>query len=372
MTNERPSIATLTDEELLTEVRRLAAGERRATVDVIHALMQLDERRLYLAEGCSSLFTYCTQVLHFSEQAAYGRIEAARAARRVPAILPLLEDGSLTLTAVGLLAPHLTAANQADLLAAARHKSKREIEQMVAAIRPRPPAPTIIRRAAAPQPPSILAPGLVGGQAVHTERVHLSEGTPAQPVVYGPPLQVALPTASASKPAVVAPLSPESYKVQVTISRRAHDHLRRAQELLRHSIPNGDAAQVIERALALLVQDLERKKSATVRNPRAASRPRTGSRHVPSAVRREVWHRDGGQCAFVGAAGRCTERGFLELHHVIPFADGGASDAANLQLRCRAHNAYEAEVWFGPLVVREASDAYEATRSGPSRPANVW
>src|SRR5207248_4153749 len=70
-------------------------------------------------------------------------------------------------------------------------------------------------------------------------------------------------------------------------------------------------------------------------------------------VKREVWARDGGRCAFVGVNGRCTERGFLEYHHVQPFADGGLSVAENLQLRCRAHNAYEAGQWFGPLFRSE-------------------
>jgi hypothetical protein len=80
------------------------------------------------------------------------------------------------------------------------------------------------------------------------------------------------------------------------------------------------------------------------------------------------WARDEGRCAFVGDAGRCTERGFLEFHHVVPFAEGGATDAANLQLRCRAHNAFEAEEWFGPLIARERPPAYTitGTRSGPS------
>jgi hypothetical protein len=57
-------------------VKRLAAGERRATAVLIRSLMELDARRLYLSEGCSSLFTYCTQVLHLSESAAYNRIHS--------------------------------------------------------------------------------------------------------------------------------------------------------------------------------------------------------------------------------------------------------------------------------------------------------
>jgi 5-methylcytosine-specific restriction endonuclease McrA len=82
---------------------------------------------------------------------------------------------------------------------------------------------------------------------------------------------------------------------------------------------------------------------------------------VAAAVKREVWARDGGQCAFVGTAGRCTERGFLEYHHVIPFADGGETNVSNLELRCRAHNGFEAERWSGPReedLIREVGPGY--------------
>jgi hypothetical protein len=79
-------------------------------------------------------------------------------------------------------------------------------------------------------------------------------------------------------------------------------------------------------------------------------------------VKREVWARDGGQCTFVGAAGRCTERGFVEYHHLIPFADGGETDVSNLQLRCRAHNAFEERRWSRPGeqdLVREIGPIYD-------------
>jgi len=66
-----------------------------------------------------------------------------------------------------------------------------------------------------------------------------------------------------------------------------------------------------------------------------------------------MWARDEGRCAFVGTNGRCEERGFLELHHAVPFAAGGKTTTQNLELRCRAHNAYEAQLYFGPPMVRE-------------------
>src|SRR4030095_13612487 len=117
MTSAIQSFPHLSDNELLATVKRLATTECRATAALVRSLMELDVRRLYLGEGYSSLFTYCTQALHLAEGAAYNRIEAARAARRFPTILAVLEDGSVTLTTVRLLAPHLTAANHQNALA---------------------------------------------------------------------------------------------------------------------------------------------------------------------------------------------------------------------------------------------------------------
>jgi len=125
---EFSSIGQLSDRELLAHVHGAVGRERDATVQLIALLMELDARRLYLAEGCASLFAYCTQVLHLSEHAAYHRIEAARAARRFPVILERLADGAVNLTAIGLLAPLLTPQNHREILDAARHKSKRDIE----------------------------------------------------------------------------------------------------------------------------------------------------------------------------------------------------------------------------------------------------
>jgi 5-methylcytosine-specific restriction endonuclease McrA len=157
-----------------------------------------------------------------------------------------------------------------------------------------------------------------------------------------------------AKPSTVAPLSADHYKIQFTIPTTTHDKLRRVQDLMRHTAPNGDPAVIFDRALTPLVDHLERAKlGKTTRNRKQQPATRPGSRHVPSAVKREVWARDVGRCAFASRGKRCSETGFLEYHHVIPYAEGGETTAANIQLRCRAHNAYEAEDWFGPLVVAE-------------------
>ena len=349
-------IGDLADRELLETTKRLAAIERASTADVIAALAEVRSRELFLGEGYSSMFDYCTRALHFSEHAAYGRIEAAKLAKRFPTILALLRDGSITLTTIGLLAPHLTETNHVELLSLAVHKSKRRVEELVARLSPRRDLPTTVRKltaacrpSAEPLPTSCLISAGVPSAAPEPGRIVSG----SQRLEIARELISTTPTSPPPKPATITALAPERYSVRVTISREAHEHLRRAQELLRHSIPNSDPALVVERALAVLVADLERRKLAVVGRPAAARRTVSHTRHGPAAVKREVWARDGGRCAFEGTDGRCQERGLLELHHVIPFADGGETTTANLQLRCRAHNAYEAERWFGLSAVDE-------------------
>lgn len=366
-----PRPSTLSDHALTAEITRLATEERRATAALVAALAEFDSRHLYLPAGCSSLFTYCTRVLHLSEHAAYNRIEAARAARKFPVLLERLANGSLTLTAARLLAPHLTPTNHLELFNRARHKSKHDLEELVAALRPKPDAASLIRKlptAAStsafpvPQVSPLLVSGLSGAETAF-QATGLGEHTPSQQSTPGH--QAALrDLTAASRPAVVAPLAPERYKVQFTASRETYDKLRRAQDLLRHMVPNGDPAIIMDLALTLLVADLERRKAGAVNRPRnaaARSGPNLGgqtlpapppapskpSRRIPSAVRREVWIRDNGRCAYVRTAGRCEERGLLEFHHVVPYADGGETTAGNIELRCRGHNGFEAERWFG-------------------------
>jgi hypothetical protein len=351
-------VTQLSDEVLLAATTRAASEERHATATLLSLLAEVDVRKLYLGEGCSSLFVYCTRCLRLSEPAAYTRITAARASRRFPGLLSGLASGELTLTAISLLAAHLTDENHETLLDVARHASKREIEQLVAGLHAQPDIPSSVRKLSADHstvsgrtlPPSTSPAGLSDSVAPAGGP---SPGiiAPVAPSLAEPAGDVAstvAPPPGLPRPRL-APIAVDRYLLRVTISGPTRARLDRARDLLRHTIPNGDPAAVIDRALIVLVDQLERRKLGRTERPdarrRRASRPM--SRHVPAWVRRAVWARDEGRCAFVGVVGRCGETGFLEYHHVIPFSEGGATNAANIELRCRAHNAYEATIYFG-------------------------
>jgi hypothetical protein len=166
---------------------------------------------------------------------------------------------------------------------------------------------------------------------------------------------------------VVQASAPERYRVQFTIGQETHEKLRRAQALLRREVPDGDPGGIFDRALTVLLEKVEKTKLGAAARPRpdqlirpAADKihkPTVRSRHVPQEVKSAVWRRDGGQCAFVSPTGRrCTERTFLEFHHIQPYAQQGPATVANISLRCWRHNQYEAELIFGPhgpSMVRE-------------------
>ena len=129
--------------------------------------------------------------------------------------------------------------------------------------------------------------------------------------------------------------------------------------MLSHAIPDGDVVEVIDRALMRLIEEEERRRHAKTDRPRKPRPPADPtSRTIPANVQRAVTKRDGERCAFVGTDGRrCDARRFLEYHHLKPWVVGGAPSAENIALRCRAHNDYEAKVYFDPIRRAMESDA---------------
>jgi hypothetical protein len=334
------------DDALLASARSLVGRERRLTGVLIAHLAEVEARDLARREGHSSLFAYCQKVLGLSEYEAYARIEAARAARAYPLVLDLLLANAVTMTVVAVLRPVLTAANHDEVLRSACGMTKSQAEALVAQIAPRPDVVTTVRKVPArrpPQPAPALAPAM----------------SPAAELP-GPAAPGAPATALQAVPAVLQPLAPERFRYQLTIDGETRDLLEMARDLASHT-DSGDAA-LLKEALALLVKRLARRRFAATDTPRNSKPATPDSRHVPASVKRSVYLRDGGRCAFVGAQGhRCNERRWTEFHHVKPYEAGGAATVENIQLRCRAHNQYEARRYF----TRDRDASAGGTAPGP-------
>jgi 5-methylcytosine-specific restriction endonuclease McrA len=324
------TLRRLDKHDLLRDFSNIVDEDRHNAATLLTYIAEIDRRKLCLEHACPSMFAFCTNRFHMSEAIAAKRIRAGRAAYRFPCVFGMIARGELHLTGVHQLAAHLTDDNHEEVLLRAKHKSMREIEKLIAEISPKPDVPTLIRALPMKKSdePSPLEP---------------VEATPSTPPPSAPaPLKHKV----ISRP---VPLAPRRYKLQVTIGEEARDKLSELQDLLSHQIPDGDPAQILERALDALLTETKKKKAAITDSPRRNQKVgKSEGRAIPARTRREVFERDDGQCAFVDGEGRrCSSRWQVEFHHRIPHARGGTHDVGNIQLRCRGHNQYEAELEYG-------------------------
>jgi hypothetical protein len=359
------------------------AKERAVTVDVVACIAEVEARQLYRAAGYPSMYTYRIGELHLTEAAAYKRIHAARAAIQFPASFDALVDGRLHLTAVLMLAPHLTPANADELFAAAAHRTRREIEQLLAERFPKPDLPELIRPLL-PAPvhiapkesadftnPSAL-PTTTSAAELAPGRVDPAGDQPAPGQTEGSVILGQTGPEAASRHAEprarVAPLAPQRYGVQFTLDQTGHDLLRHVQDLLGRQVAAGNIAEIFVRAPTVYAAQLEKQRFAATEQPRAGRCPRPGSRHIPAHVKRAVWQRDDGQCTFVSESGhRCEARRDIEFDHKREFARGGEARVEGIQLRCRAHNQYTAELTFGAGFMRAKRDQSRARAEAEHR-----
>jgi len=352
MMNSRAVVESLSASDLLTATHELVRKSRGLEAELLVHLGEIDERRLYLDQAFPSMFAFCVGELGFSEDEAYFRINLARTARRSPVLLDALRSGQVHQTGLRLLAPHLTEENQDEVLAEAAGKSKRQIEELVARLAPHPPVPTVVRR----------LPDL-SDSAPDSATLPLDVTVPAPPnspvaLAFLPPTVPALAPRRNERRAEIAPLTAETFKFQFTGSRACHDLLREAQDLLRHRIPDGDPAMIFEKALRVLVEQVKKERFATGRKARSAPAvdPETSSsRHIPDAIKREVFERDGGRCTFTGEDGRrCSETGALQFDHLDGFARTHLHRADRIRLLCRAHNQHAADQMYGRVFMQRA------------------
>lgn len=335
----------LDDDTLLTVTRALVVRDNETEADLLEVLAEVDERRLYRPNH-TSMFAFCTAELGFSEAVAENRITVARASRRFPRVVAMRRSGAIHLSGLRILVPHLTDDNADGLLEEAARKSKRGIEEIVARHAPKPAVPDSIRK----------VPERRAAEPVTEVPAPLFAAAP--PVTTAPPVP---------RPTVIAPLAPERYHVQLTASRELRDKIEEAQALMRHQVPSGDLATILDRALTLLIAKVKKDRFAVGRKPRSKKLPEgpAKGRDIPDPIKRAVYERDGGQCTFVGTDGkRCQERGFLELDHLDGFARRQEHVVSKITLRCFAHNQYAAELMYGPeLMARKRSE-----RSSPRPP----
>jgi hypothetical protein len=327
--------------------------EKTRIAESIALIAVIDHRRDYVAAGYSSMFSYCTGRLHMSEDKAVRRIEVARVTLKVPEVLDHLADGRLSVTTASVLAPHLTPEAAAGLLADAAYRSRQEIVQLLAErSRPAVDGTLVLDGPNQVEDSSRLsAPVRIDS---HADECASPESRPK--TVPPAPAQVRQPRRGQVKPSATG-----GYDVRLSITDEEHDDFHQAQALLGHAVPSGDPALVYARAMKHYLAHLKKQRLGA--KPGAAV-PASAGGGIPRSVRRLIWERDGGKCAFVSADGhRCESTRRLEIDHIRPVALGGETQPENLRLLCRAHNQYEAERVLGKEAVQRRRELAQRERA---------
>jgi 5-methylcytosine-specific restriction endonuclease McrA len=335
------SFAHLSDGVAWSSYEAAEAREIAETATTLALLAEVDERKLYLPKGYSCMRDYCMRARYMSQARAEKRIRVARAGRVFPAIFPSIAEGKLGLSAVMLLVPRLKPENADELLAAAAHKTNEAIERFLAE---RFPSPQL----------SLAASAIEAGE--------MEEAVAARPPV---------PSDAADSPMSMEPVpvsaTPNHSGWRYSYSAEREKKLRYLRSLLSHSRPGASVEQVLDLALACLQDKLERQKFGKCSRP-GKRRGSSDPRYIPLEVKRAVFERDNGQCAFVGTGGtRCEAHELLEFDHQDAVGRGGRATVENIRLLCRAHNQYAAEQTYGKDFMRgkreQAKERAAATKA---------
>ena len=350
------SLRSISDHDILSQTDRIAAQDRKLTLQLLLHLCEIERRKLHLKHGYSSMFDYCIRHLRFSEPAAARRIRTARCVARFPELRGLLESGEVNLMSVSLISRVLKPENAGTLIARIRGKSKREVEMMVSESEPRTSLPPDRVR-----PITVAAP--VENAARSFTVTGDSEKTPRNETLASGERgtnghedeSVARHECEARRMPLdltVAGRCETRLAIHFTARKEFMTKLERARALVSHQLPGATFEQLFELALDELIRRRDRKPS---RESVATAPPaRAGKRYIPAAVRDQVFSRDGFRCAFVAPDGRrCTSMVALQVDHVRPVARGGASTMDNLRILCAQHNRLEAERLMGHCGSRE-------------------
>src|SRR6187200_2800237 len=140
------SLEALNDHTLLSQFGILVRHHHEGNANLLRHIDAIDRRQLWAKLGYPSMFAFLVSRYHMSESTAGKRIGAARTARRFPVLFAMVAHGELHLSGIHRLKTHLTRENHEQVLAAAKHKTIRQIEELVARLAPRPDVPSTLRR----------------------------------------------------------------------------------------------------------------------------------------------------------------------------------------------------------------------------------
>ncbi len=329
---------SLTNLELLGNIRALAQQERQLGVELLHHIREIDARKLY-ADRHASLHEFLVQELKYSDGAAHRRIQAMRLLRELPEAEDKLKSGVITLSTASQLQNFFRAEKKIgatysiqekrELLTQIQEKSTRQTEGLLAAISPQS-VPRETERALNETERSVtfVMPmrlseklsrlrGLIAHKNESPTYAELFEFLADMAIEKMDPSLKPMPKARKKYPNLEKSRTPDAPTA-------------------------GDATPASAEKLNAPEKFTTDGMPSALSKPSIRQLPDRPSRAIPAPLRRLTWTRAAGKCEYRDCDGRrCSSSYALEIDHKIPVGKGGPATEENLQLLCRSHNAHK-------------------------------
>lgn len=353
------SLTSLPDSTLLQKTESLAAEERRITLSVLHHLAEIERRHLWARESYPSLFVFCVQRLKYTEAQAQRRISAMRLLCKVPEVESKVASGELKVSQLAQVQTFIraekkdsgrkvSAAETRRILGSLAGKSTRESENLLLSL-----SPGLQKQKKAEERIKPLTDAQTEIRfTVDSETLTLLEEAKA------------LFSHNRDMNPAAARFFKEGLKLLIEQKRKERTHSSKRQvapaaqtvnpdELenrhLCDSSPSRDQAvhffstkeKTRSASVALATQQVQ-PSSRHTQHLQQKNKPQNRmppSRFIRIGLKRDAFIRAEDRCEFSNAQGvRCSSRYALELHHVQPYARGGAHTPDNLRVYCKGHN----------------------------------
>ena len=318
----------------------LSRRYKKTESELIEILEQVENHKVYLHQGHSSLFQYGVQSLELSESVVYNLIAVMRKTKEVPALRTEIQNGNITLSNARKIAPVITPENQDEWLKKASELSQRELEKEVIKIRPQS---AVAEKASYVTESRVkLEVGLFEKDMMSLRRVQdlVSQSRSAHASLEDTLIEMTQFYLKHKDPVIKA----KRVFVKKGFSKKAAPkaHVRAAS--VDTSVSNSKntetpAGHASTRSTSPdHTSSLDHTSAQNSDQPVAIqeSNPRTP---IPMAILHQVNLRDQRRCMHVNDAGkRCDQSRWIEIHHKKPVSEGGEHTLENLITLCSTHH----------------------------------
>jgi hypothetical protein len=273
------TLSDVPDDVLVDRLVHIRKHECSLLVELLRYLGELDRRRVVLALGYSSLFSFCVEALGLTKAAAFRRTTAARLMARFPLVADYLMDGRLNLTTLVELRDILDESHLVEILERAAGRTEDQVKELVAKLRPQPAPADLLRKL-----PNHRNDCSGSGPAPVTSAQSAPPVPAASPPTSPPPAAMTPAPARAASEARLQPISTERHVLRVTVGAAFVADLTAVREALSHQLPGGGLEEVLHECIRSTLRSIERRrcgagKKTTSKAPPPGSRcPRRHSR----------------------------------------------------------------------------------------------